>query len=73
MPATLTSKTFFAIRFLLPTFTNYNTLRLIFSAQRFTVNMGQAKKEGNRKVREGKVGDGMANVKVKGENFYRYE
>lgn len=34
--------------------------------------MGKAKKEATRKVREGKVGDGMANVKVKGENFYRY-
>lgn len=34
--------------------------------------MGTGKKEATRKVREGKVGDGMANVKVKGENFYRY-
>jgi nuclear GTP-binding protein len=33
--------------------------------------MGTGKKEKNRKIREGKVGDGMANVKVKGENFYR--
>ncbi|EAW10361.1 putative GTPase NOG2 [Aspergillus clavatus NRRL 1] len=33
--------------------------------------MGTGKKEANRKVRQGKVGDGMANVKVKGENFYR--
>jgi nuclear GTP-binding protein len=34
--------------------------------------MGTGKKEASRKVRQGKVGDGMANVKVKGENFYRY-
>ncbi|KAK7182201.1 NGP1NT domain-containing protein [Paraphaeosphaeria sporulosa] len=33
--------------------------------------MGTAKKEKNRKEREGKTGDGMGNVKVKGENFYR--
>ncbi|KAL2755702.1 hypothetical protein ACRALDRAFT_1050989 [Sodiomyces alcalophilus JCM 7366] len=33
--------------------------------------MGTAKKEANRKVRQGKAGDGMANVKTKGENFYR--
>lgn len=35
--------------------------------------MGSQKKEANRKVREGKTGDGMGNVKTKGENFYRYE
>lgn len=34
--------------------------------------MGTGKKEASRKVRQGKVSDGMANVKVKGENFYRY-
>jgi hypothetical protein len=34
--------------------------------------MGTQKKEKNRKEREGKTGDGMGNVKVKGENFYRY-
>ena len=33
--------------------------------------MGQHKKESNRKERQGKTSDGMANVKVKGENFYR--
>ncbi|TVY27128.1 Nucleolar GTP-binding protein [Lachnellula hyalina] len=33
--------------------------------------MGTAKKEGARKIRQGKADDGMANVKVKGENFYR--
>jgi nuclear GTP-binding protein len=33
--------------------------------------MGTQKKEKNRKEREGKTGDGMGNVKVKGENFYR--
>ena len=34
--------------------------------------MGTGKKEAARKERQGKTGDGMANVKVKGENFYRY-
>lgn len=34
--------------------------------------MGTGKKEAARKVKQGKVGDGMANVKTKGENFYRY-
>jgi nuclear GTP-binding protein len=34
--------------------------------------MGTGKKEANRKVRQGKPNDGMANVKTKGENFYRY-
>ncbi|GJC84430.1 nucleolar GTP-binding protein 2 [Colletotrichum liriopes] len=33
--------------------------------------MGTGKKEASRKVRQGKTGDGMGNVKVKGENFYR--
>ncbi|KAF3032578.1 GTPase required for pre-60S ribosomal subunit nuclear export and maturation [Didymella keratinophila] len=33
--------------------------------------MGSGKKEANRKERQGKTGDGMGNVKVKGENFYR--
>ena len=33
--------------------------------------MGTGKKEAARKERQGKVGDGMNNVKVKGENFYR--
>ncbi|KUJ18822.1 NGP1NT-domain-containing protein [Mollisia scopiformis] len=33
--------------------------------------MGTGKKEANRKIKQGKVGDGMANVKTKGENFYR--
>ncbi|KAK5676271.1 GTPase required for pre-60S ribosomal subunit nuclear export and maturation [Elasticomyces elasticus] len=33
--------------------------------------MGSGKKEPARKVRQGKTGDGMANVKTKGENFYR--
>jgi hypothetical protein len=37
-----------------------------------TSKMGQQKKEANRKERQGKTGDGMGNVKVKGENFYRY-
>ncbi|KAF1990541.1 NGP1NT-domain-containing protein [Aulographum hederae CBS 113979] len=33
--------------------------------------MGTGKKEKSRKERQGKTGDGMANVRVKGENFYR--
>ncbi|KAI9931103.1 hypothetical protein ASPWEDRAFT_34366 [Aspergillus wentii DTO 134E9] len=33
--------------------------------------MGSGKKEANRKERQGKVGDGMGNVRTKGENFYR--
>jgi nuclear GTP-binding protein len=33
--------------------------------------MGVQKKEKSRKEREGKTGDGMGNVKVKGTNFYR--
>jgi len=35
------------------------------------LTMGTGKKEKTRLVRQGKTGDGMANVKVKGENFYR--
>ncbi|KAI9779408.1 MAG: GTPase required for pre-60S ribosomal subunit nuclear export and maturation [Geoglossum umbratile] len=33
--------------------------------------MGTHKKEASRKERSGKTGDGMGNVKTKGENFYR--
>jgi len=33
--------------------------------------MGSGKKEAARKERQGKTDDGMGNVKVKGENFYR--
>ncbi|TPX19092.1 uncharacterized protein E0L32_011253 [Thyridium curvatum] len=33
--------------------------------------MGTGKKEASRRQRQGKTGDGMANVKVKGESFYR--
>ncbi|KAF2665112.1 putative nucleolar GTPase [Microthyrium microscopicum] len=33
--------------------------------------MGTGKKEASRKERQGKTNDGMANVKIKGENFYR--
>ncbi|KAB8275677.1 NUC091 domain-containing protein [Aspergillus minisclerotigenes] len=33
--------------------------------------MGTGKKEATRRERQGKVGDGMGNVRVKGENFYR--
>ncbi|KAE8149272.1 NGP1NT-domain-containing protein [Aspergillus avenaceus] len=33
--------------------------------------MGTGKKEATRRERQGKVGDGMSNVRTKGENFYR--
>lgn len=33
--------------------------------------MGSGKKEAVRKEKQGKTGDGMSNVKTKGENFYR--
>ncbi|KAJ2892518.1 Nucleolar GTP-binding protein [Zalerion maritima] len=33
--------------------------------------MGTGKKEATRRVRQGKTSDGMGNVRVKGENFYR--
>lgn len=33
--------------------------------------MGSGKKEATRKERQSKGGDGMGNVKTKGENFYR--
>jgi nuclear GTP-binding protein len=34
--------------------------------------MGTGKKEATRKLRTKVAGDGMQNVKVKGENFYRF-
>jgi nuclear GTP-binding protein len=34
-------------------------------------NMGSGKKEVARRERQGKGGDGLDNVKIKGENFYR--
>lgn len=34
--------------------------------------MGTGKKEAARRERQGKGGDGLDNVKIKGENFYRY-
>lgn len=34
--------------------------------------MGSGKKEAARRQRQGKADDGMGNVKVKGENFYRF-
>ncbi|UNI23699.1 GTPase required for pre-60S ribosomal subunit nuclear export and maturation [Purpureocillium takamizusanense] len=33
--------------------------------------MGTGKKEATRRERQGKTGDGLGNVRVKGENFYR--
>lgn len=44
---------------------------LIKLDKQLCATMGSAKKEANRKVRQGKVGDGMNNIKTKGENFYR--
>lgn len=41
------------------------------SDQRTTAKMGSGKKEAARKERQGKTNNGMGNVKVKGENFYR--
>lgn len=35
------------------------------------ITMGTGKKEATRRTRQGKTGDGMGNVRVKGENFYR--
>lgn len=37
-----------------------------------TLTMGARKKEASRRERQGVSSDGMGNVKVKGENFYRY-
>ena len=34
--------------------------------------MGSGKKEAARRERQGKTGDGLDNVKAKGENFYQY-
>lgn len=34
--------------------------------------MGTGKKEANRRERQGKTSDAMSNIKVKGENFYRW-
>jgi hypothetical protein len=45
-----------------------------YAASRFRrkdTTMGTGKKEATRRVRQGKVGDGLNNVRVKGENFYR--
>jgi hypothetical protein len=69
-PATVTSRTFFEIL-------NFDVSNLRSPASTTALcaeitSMGTGKKEASRKVRQGKVGDGMANVKVKGENFYRY-
>lgn len=33
--------------------------------------MGSGKTEVARRERQGKTADGMSNIKVKGENFYR--
>lgn len=38
----------------------------------FLFIMGSGKKEATRRVRQKQTGDGLNNVRVKGENFYRY-
>lgn len=35
------------------------------------VDMGTGKKEASLKARQSRAGDGLNNVKVKGENFFR--
>lgn len=48
-------------------------LLTVFSSRHFVASiMGARKKEASRRERQGVASDGMANVKVKGENFYRY-
>lgn len=44
---------------------------VVSASLRATATMGTGKKEATRKERQGKTGDGMGNVKTKGENFYR--
>ena len=39
--------------------------------QRLIFAMGSGKKEATRRVRQNKTGDGLNNVRTKGENFYR--
>ncbi|KAI9171887.1 Nucleolar GTP-binding protein [Paramyrothecium foliicola] len=46
------------------------SVHLAAKAQR-TFAMGTFKKEATRRTRQGKTGDGLGNVRVKGENFYR--
>ena len=60
---------FFNLQIFLSSLTSTTKLPNSQSQQPHT--MGTGKKEANRKIRQGKVGDGMANVKTKGENFYR--
>jgi hypothetical protein len=50
-----------------------NTSSSSFLVHSNTTIMGTGKKEATRRVRQGKTGDGLGNVRVKGENFYRYE
>lgn len=46
--------------------------RKISASRSETAKMGKAKKEKNRRAKESATSsDGIANVKVKGENFYR--
>jgi hypothetical protein len=60
------------LNFLARHFPHFNTTTKTRDNSENTFKMGQQKKEANRKERQGKTGDGMGNVKVKGENFYRY-
>lgn len=43
-----------------------------FPLPQHSFTMGTGKKEATRRTRQGKTGDGLGNVRVKGENFYRY-
>jgi hypothetical protein len=65
---TATLKLFFRYHWNFPTCSLLNPTKISKLPPRA---MGTGKKEAQRKIRQGKIGDGMANVKVKGENFYR--
>lgn len=52
-------------------FVSHQLTSAFLAAHRLLATMGTGKKEATRRVRQGKVGDGLGNVKVKGENFYR--
>ena len=47
-------------------------IRLLLLNKTLVLAMGSGKKEAARRERQGKAGDGLDNVKTKGENFYRY-
>lgn len=52
-----------------PSFPLQVHLHFSWTSERFA--MGTGKKEATRRSRQGKTGDGLGNVRVKGENFYR--